>query len=338
MAGSRPPVLPTWSTTANYPAGGNDWSGHATRVQPSAPVAAQGLIPATGLAAEYLNWLLGVGFDFIGYLDSWWNPPSVSSNLPQLRFLDAAGNGRSTVDHNGYVGGGRITRLDEPWLSAPGAATSTWTATLGTAAAIAVQGPTASYNSRFLQFTPSSTSGAANYALATSVPLVVPNIAGLSLVLEFEFGLNAAAAGLTSNTSWFIGLSSGVDPVNDVSLITVKKINSVANYETCSGAGGIQNISVFNVVPTAPTAGVVPTDRFKMEIQGSGSPYAAYQVRIWINDVLVGTIPAGALPGAVVQRLTFGCANEGGAPSGSPLGFLGPIFTTWNRFTSGPNL
>lgn len=281
-------------------------------------------------SANHLAWLMQQAV---------WNAtfPTSSSNLPQMRFKDAAGNGRSTVDHNGYVGLGRVSEFRDGWLFAPGAAASSWTATLGTAAAIAAQSPVATYNARFLQFTPSTTSGAANYALATSVPLFVPNVAGLSLVLEFEFGLNAAAAGLTSNTSWFIGVASGVDPVNDSNLITLKKVNNVANYQTCSASGGIQNISAM-AVPTAPTAGVIPTDRIRVEIQGSGSPYAAYQTRFWINEVLVATSVAANLPGAVVQRLTFGCANEGGVPSGSPLGFLGPVQVMWNRFTSGPNL
>jgi hypothetical protein len=267
-----------------------------------------------------------------------WNAtyPATSTNLPQMRFKDAAGNGRSVVDHNGFAGLGRVSRLDENWLSAPGAATSTWVATLGTAAAIAAQSPTASYNARYLQFTPSTTSGAANYSLATSVPMIMPNIAGLSLVLEFEIGLNAAAAGTSSNTSWWLGLSSGVDPYNDVSLITLYKKYNVANYQQMSGAGAISAVGALTV-PTAPVAGNVPTDRIRFEIQGSGSPYGAYQARVWINEVLVSTYAAVALP-AVAQRLTFGCANEGGVPSGSPLGFLGPIYMTWNRFTSGPAL
>lgn len=264
--------------------------------------------------------------------------PTTSSNIPQLRMLDAAGNGRAVVDHNGFPGLGRISQLSDAWGIGPGATGSQWSTVGGTGSSVAVQSPlAASYNAPFLKFTPSSTSGAANYCLINSIPIVIANTAGMSLVLEFEFGLNAAGAGTTSNTSWFIGLASGTDPINDSNLITLKKVYNVANYQVCSASGGLQNISALGT-PTAPTAGVFPTDRFRIEIQGSASAYGAYQAKFWINEVFVASIVAANLPGAIAQRLTFGCTNEGGAPAGSPLGYMGPVFCTWNRFASGPNL
>lgn len=338
MALPRPPVLPTFSTDATYPAGASPWSGQPPRVAPSGTVLARGFTPQADLAAEFLNYLHGISLDFVKYLDSWWNPPSVSSNLPQLRFLDAAGNGRHVIDHNGLPTGGRITPMVEVWGVTPGGAGSPWSTNFGTAAAVASQNPTTSYNSRFQQLTPSSTSGIANYALIYSAPLVICNTSGMTLVAEFEFGLNAAGAGITSNTSWFLGFDTGTDPINaDTQLIGLYKSYNQANWQTLAANGGIHNSTVTSPA-TPPTAGVFPTDRFRVEIQGSGSPYGAYQAKFWINEVLVGTVAAGLLPGAQAMRFMFGCCNEGGAPSGSPLGFMSPITIMWNRFTSGPNL
>lgn len=340
MAISRPPVLPTLATDAAYPAGTDPWSGQPPRVALSAGTQARGLTPQSDLPAEFANWLWGVGFDFVKYLDSWWNPPLTSNNLPQLRFLDAAGNGRSLADHNGYLGLGRVSQPDNYWdfangtLSAGVQAGTPWSAILGTGSALTILGPTTSYNDRFLQITPSSTATTGQTNM-TSWPFIVANTAGMSLVLEFEFGMSVA--GVASNVNWYAGLSATTDPSTDVSICCIEKKYNTAYYQSFTGNGTLSGLGALTGNPL-PTVGAFPTDKIKFEIQGSASPYAAYQVKIWINDVLVGTVASGSIPLATPLRLFFGSLNEGGAPSGSPLAYVGPIIRRWNRYTSGPNL
>lgn len=265
--------------------------------------------------------------------------PSTSSNIPQLRFLDAAGNGRYAIDHNGLPTGGRVSQLREEWafanstLSAGVQVGTPWTATLGTASVLSLQPPTASYNGRFLQITPSSTATTGETVL-TSWPFIVANTGGMSLVLEFELGLSVA--GTTSNVTWYAGLGgSATDPSGDPNLVCLAKKYNNANYSLYTGNGVAVGITATSPA-TAPTTGAFPTDRIKIEIQGSGSAYGVYQSRFFINDVAVGA--PTTMPGATALRLLFGCLNEGGAPSGSPLAYVGPITATWNRFLVGSTL
>jgi hypothetical protein len=259
-----------------------------------------------------------------------------SAYTPLAQWQDGGANGRWLIDHNGFPTGGRICKIEENWLAAPTQTGSVWGAVLGTGAAIAVQAPVASFNASFLKLTPSTTAGATNYCLFDTTPLVIANTPGMSMVVEFEVGLNAAAAGVASNTSWFFGVDAGVDPGGaDVNLVGLLKRHNNANWQFLSGAGGLQAITAATVA-TPPTAGTSPTDRIRIELHGSASPLGVYQARFFVNEVLIGTVVAANLPGATAMRIVMGSFNEGGAPSGAPFGYVGPLVAVWNRFTSGP--
>jgi hypothetical protein len=58
MAIDIPDVLPEWATDTNYAAGGDPWSGTATKIEPSAGIKAKGQIPETGFQSQHYNWLL----------------------------------------------------------------------------------------------------------------------------------------------------------------------------------------------------------------------------------------------------------------------------------------
>lgn len=256
-----------------------------------------------------------------------------SAYTPRLRVLDANLNGRWTIDHNGLPTGGRISQFREEWVIGPGATGSPWTTTGGAGAAIAAQNPTASYNARFVQLTP-PTSGGAVYS-ATAPKLFIANASQNSIVMEFELGLNAAAAGTTSATTWYAGFGTQADPSTDVNIVAIGKKHNQANYQLYTGNGGLQG---FTATSTAPTAGTYPTDRIRIEIQGTGSPAATYQAVFFVNESMVGTVTSASLPGATALQPLFGVNNEGGAPAGSPLAFMGPPTVTWNRFLNGPGL
>jgi hypothetical protein len=258
-----------------------------------------------------------------------------SDTTPLLAAMNNGGKIRTLIDRNGYLTGFGVTQVVEPWLLAPGASGSPWTTALSTGAAMAVQDPTANYNTPYLLITPSSSSGATNYSLATTRRLFMANAAMNSVVLEFELGLNAAAAGTTSNTSFFVGFDNGTDPLGaDVQLAWVRKKAGNVNYFVEANDGGIISSTTTNTTPSISAS--YPVDRFKLEIQGSSSPTGAYTLFLWMNEVLISTITT-RLPTAAL-RMIFGSANDGGAPSGSPLAYLGPVRLSYNYLLTPPAL
>jgi hypothetical protein len=277
---------------------------------------AQGFTPNTDVPAEEVNWLFGVLSDFVSYLDSWWNAPLVSSTLPQLRFKDAAGNGRWVIDHNGLPTGGAVSQFTEGWATI---------VTLGSPplgwfgpASLSPQNPTANYNARFVELDAGEAAGITS--AVWTAPLIWPTTPGMSLVLEFDFGLNSVATAGTSNATWYMGLTPGT-AMPDGPCMFIKQSNS----------------TIFTGTTTVPTAGNFPTDRYRIEIQGSASPYGAYQALFWINEVLVRTLTSESLSyGAGPWRIWIGCLTGSGLTGA--IGYLGPVKLTWNRFTSGPNL
>lgn len=59
----------TWATDANYPAGGDAWSGQPTKVEPSAGEKADGFVPDTFPPAEWFNSLFNNTFEYLQYFD-----------------------------------------------------------------------------------------------------------------------------------------------------------------------------------------------------------------------------------------------------------------------------
>lgn len=68
MSNPRPAVPNPFATGPNYPAGADPWSGTPVRVEPGAGDRATGLIPGTRPPAQWLNFDLGLGFDWDVYL------------------------------------------------------------------------------------------------------------------------------------------------------------------------------------------------------------------------------------------------------------------------------
>lgn len=268
-----------------------------------------------------------------------WNAtyPTAAGILPQMRFKDAAGNGRYLIDHNGLPTGGRIRVHREFWETPVAAPTSgqisgsNYTVALAAGSVLTVMDPTATFNSRFIRLTPATASGNETYLYGPS--LCISNTSFMSLVMEFEVGMNAALAGVASNASLFCGLSTSTDPYAGAFIN-----NGVALYKKFNVANWFMQGTTTNSTSTAPTVGANPVDRVRIEIQGSASPGGIYQATFYINEVLIGTLPAVSMPGAVLLRPSLAIINDGGAAAGSPLGYVGPVTVCWNSFASGPNL
>lgn len=65
---ARPSIKPTWATDATLTSGLQ--VGSSTRLQPSAPRAAQGVYADRKIGARVFSWLIGTLCDWVGYLDS----------------------------------------------------------------------------------------------------------------------------------------------------------------------------------------------------------------------------------------------------------------------------
>jgi hypothetical protein len=253
---------------------------------------------------------------------------------PLFAALNGSGKIRTLIDRNGFLQGFGVYQFFEPWLIAPGAATAIWSQSLSAGAAQSAQNPNANYNTRYIQITPSSGALASSISVLSTPLLFMPNNASLSVALEFEIGFNAAALGTTSNVSFVAGFDNGNDPVNaDTQFAYLKKQNNNANWIISTNDGGVQ---LSNIESTPPTTNPnnIPIDRVKMEIQGSSSPFGSYQMSTWVNEVLLETRTT-RLPTAA-QRVIFGSGNEGGAPSGSPLAYLGPVRCSYNYMLTPP--
>src|SRR5687768_16229982 len=70
----RPSTVPSWATDATSPAGGDPWSGEPTRIEPDAGEKAAGFTPETEPPAEWFNWAIGFGFDWITHFAALTNP------------------------------------------------------------------------------------------------------------------------------------------------------------------------------------------------------------------------------------------------------------------------
>jgi hypothetical protein len=261
---------------------------------------------------------------------------------PQARWVDLNGNTRFQFDHNGYPMMMGINQVVEPWVFTPAASGSIWSQTLSTGAAQAVQSPSANYNTRYLLITPSTGATSTSYSLGFSPALFFANAAMNSVVLEFEFGVNAAGAGSSSNTSFFVGFDAGTTPMGgDNQIAMMYKPYLSPNYAVAIGNGGSGFVQAGSSPATVPSSNPnsIPVDRFKIELSGSASPTAAYQFQMWINEnpVMAPALTSALLPSTAALRLIYGSANEGGAPTGSPLAYLGPVRLTWNYMLSPPS-
>ena len=65
---AKPSTLPAWSDDPTYTSGPD--AGGATKLEPAAGVKAQGFVPGTGFASQWINWLLNTICAWIVWLDS----------------------------------------------------------------------------------------------------------------------------------------------------------------------------------------------------------------------------------------------------------------------------
>lgn len=231
--------------------------------------------------------------------------PTIVSDAPQLLLKDAAGNVRGLYDHNGYPMG-RRSELRIEWNQSSDGRLVGYTA----------NAPTAAYPSAFGSFVGPTSVLDAGGKTAQAMTHFGSNF--LSVVLEAEIAYSALTAAHTTVTWGFsdnLGINSSTNAI----------------WFQCALGG---NWNGFVTGHTAldlgvpPVSGSVPSQRLRLEVHGTASPYAG-KVRFFINGVLRGEI-AGAIPSAALLQ-TMAVSGISPGPTVATTGYVGPVFATWNR-------
>ncbi len=315
--------MPDWASDTNYPAGGDAWSATPIKVTPSAGVQAAGHTPNTKPPAQYENWFKNLVARYLGW---YFYPPSTSDNAPQTLWTDADGNNRYLIDHNGYPMG-RATIFDEPWggfideaatidvLGGRWHFVSSGSSGGGT---MINQDPVSSYPSAFMQL--SNDGSISSVARMHTEPIVYfLNTGNFSLVLEWEAALTNIGA---NDTLIYMGLSDAAGSI----AIAFRKSSAETNWRAYAFDGSTTTNQDTTVVPTA---GVYPTQRFRLELHGSASPYAGMKARFFINETLTNTLTSALASGA--YTLFFNNTASGATQNDL---CVGPIRAVWNRYGS----
>lgn len=335
---ARPSTSPTWATTANYPAGSSDWSGQATKVQPSSAKIAQGLTPNTDQPAEEFNWFFNLVSLWIAYLDAWLigvlnpTPPAVGTDAAQVLMKDAAGSNRFLISHNGFVGSTN-NLLREEWklpisfIGVGGTITNNpiwFLSVAGSPTGISTQPPTATVPGTYLVVSTQNVN-ANKLVVSSNGQWMHPGCTFASWELRADFSMDAI--GNNGMTHWF-GFSGSKDASAPASgYAWFKKATTDTNWQ-CQTNNGATTTNV--------DSGVVPTidgtmQRLRIEHHGSASPFGAVTTRFFINDVLVATSTTN-LPTAA-QYVVFGSlCTSGGTGHDCDVG---TVELSVNRYAAG---
>ena len=273
--------------------------------------------------------------DFVAWIQSsvkLGGAPSTATDIPQAQWVDAAGNLREFVDHNGYALG-PVSELREEWsgvtASSSGAVANNprWTASIS-AGSIATSNPTATYPAPFLTFTSAAGTGI-NY-IATTQGQLHSGSSGLAAVFAVDVGMAAAPAG--TNTGFQFGLmASGASYVPHSAIFQVKQ--GVTNWTAIIGDGAASSTSHDTGIAVTYASGQ-PSIRLKIELYGSASPYGLTgptrgYAKFWINGALGWATPVADITGAVLYP-TFEVISD--TFTVQPALYIGPPRLKWNRF------
>lgn len=357
---ARPPVLPTWATSATYPAGANDWSGQPPRVQPASGTLAQGFTPAADMPAEYVNWLIGVIADWLSYFDDIYNgvralkglivdpvggavdaPFARTADSPLVLFRDSAKNNRGMVDHLGYRHS-RLSEYYEDWLSiglgiigGGGAVSANGRVRYDVGAAHQIFADAFSQNMPGGGHLGLLIGGASGVTTRVLSPAIFSPGTYTSLVIDFE-----VLVSLSTNVDFRIGIvgngSSGAQsatgtPGADHAFALVKQAADT-HWFLQTGNG-----SAFTKTDTTitPSTTLGAPDRVRLELHGSGSPYGSKH-RVWINDALVIDASLTNPPTNTSIGMSFLVAATTTGASANGVMRLSPVRMTWNRYLSQP--
>ncbi len=318
-----------------------NYSGSGTATQAPSPTPGGGNVPIVSLPADADGGTWANAYQAYKALADYhaavaqlttYTLPTTSTDAPQLRIKDAAGNIRFLVDHNGFPMG-RRSEFREEWIYNIGtvAATATpivpaqrWSTTFtGTAGTLTISAPTSAYPANFVAI--ATAAAASAIYLYTAAPIIHTGNTFLTTVIEWEAVPNTdVTSGTHSETIW-MGLADNATLGSSNNYCWFKATAGVGNWKCETGNGGVSTSTDSGVA--ANTTGTAPAQRWRIELHGSGSPYGS-KARFFINEALVAQNTTN-LPASAALYLALGCSS---AASGNVVRlYSGPMLATWPR-------
>jgi hypothetical protein len=284
-------------------------------------------------AASMTDATSGITLAFAGTLTAFGTAAFRSAFTPLAQWRDAAGNGRSLVDHNGYVGGKRFS-FREDWIGFFGSAIAVsvapipnlqrWQIAITSGATFMVAEPgtiAVTLPMPVGSLTTSATNGSA--ATLTTANRVIGVMPFSSVVWEGDVYITPAGT-----WSFSVGLH---DTASNNVLFSFGSAN--ANVLCKAMAASVSAPDVNTGITVASLVGTLA--RLRIEIHGASSPYGSpARAFYFLNDALVGVI-ATNIP--TVGLYIYHQLLAGAAASGSNVLIAGTTLEH-NRYLSAPAL
>jgi hypothetical protein len=188
---------------------------------------------------------------------------------------------------------------------------------------ITISNPTSAYPAPFVVVASPNTNSQF-IVVSSASPIVHTGANFISAVLEWEMGISALTGGTSANAA--VGLT---DQQNAVGIGSAARIGyfqsqSATNWvaQTLNTSGNFANTGM--AITTAST----PNTRFRIEIQGSGSPYGTATAFYFVNEQL-SAVTANVPNNAALYLQILAAA---GNPSAGAYNFVvGPMRFVCNR-------
>ena len=180
--------------------------------------------------------------------------------------------------------------------------------------------PLPAYPGNYVQFNNFTASG--NKATLYSGYLLDSSCTYTSLAFEFEFAMGSQV----TNTRYKLGIGNGTDGTTETIYARFRSTDG-GNWICEVAAPGGTSVATSVAAATAQSA---PTQRFRIELHGSATPYGAC-ARFFINEKLVAVITT-SLPTNIL-RPQFSVENTN-VVAGNALAYLGSVYATWNRWSN----
>lgn len=250
---------------------------------------------------------------------------SAVADAPLYLWRDASGNNRHVIDHNGYPMGRRSEVREEfdinGTITASGDVTNYRKLKVNNSATSSFQfgvGLLSGYPHNTVLIT-AGTSG-------TTISLIryggfLDTSTGTTAVIEWEMAMPTTGA---TNASYRVGLYDA----SFANGIYFSKTGAQTTWQATVEAASVATSANTTVAPATSM------QRFRIEYQGSASPYGAKTARFFINETLTNTVTVG-LPssGNPLQFSTLLFTS-----GVSEVCYLAPMLFSWNRYLSLPAL
>lgn len=274
-------------------------------------------IGATGVTANF------AGSFVAGDTYSW-----QQAFTPQARFLDAAGNGRFLIDHNGTEMS-RIVKSDEVWPVYLGTGNTSGTISGYSQYQFARTGTSLTYGTSIndvhcFAFSSASLVSGDNALIFRAAPIYAPRTSSPGHAMVAVLDMLVSPQGLAPGASFFAGLcdSSGLPPSAHLNAYFNLPGTLGAKWQCVTGASGA------NVTTTTTSGSTQPLwTRLRIEFHNAASPLGtalgAAALVFWINDSMVLATTTG-VPQSNTYSMCFTTGVSVQSSGSAYLALVGP--------------